>query len=302
MDLRQLEYFVEIARTLHFTRTAESLNISQPALSQQIKLLEEELGAPLFDRLGRKVSLTKFGHSFLPYAQQIIFNANQGKTAVHDTMSLKRGQINVGVANGLMSYVMAGTVSSFHKKFPAIRVSLETSRTQAIEKNILTGKYDIGLVNETDNEKDISFIPIFQEELYLVCPKGNKWIKNDSFPLELADHLPLILPPADYALRLLIEKEFRKKGLNPKIILEVSDFETIRLLVKSGVGCSFLPDRYLSLFPNDQLIGVPIPQLNLKRSVGLIYHKEKYVCSAITELLTFLRQFVFPESQAATNF
>ncbi|MDZ5610675.1 LysR substrate-binding domain-containing protein [Bacillus pseudomycoides] len=280
MELRQLEYFRAVCEELHFTRAAEKVGISQPSLSQQIRLLEYEIGTPLFDRIGKKTALTESGRLLLRHTQNIFDELEQAQTAIKELNGLQRGSISVGTLLTVENYLIPPTLLSFHRLYPNIEVSVLGLRTGDIVKGLLENKLDIGIVFLPMNNNELETISLYKEELTLAVPNEHPLEDKDMVSLEVLRTTPSILLPESYFIRQIINKFCNELGFLPRPILEITTMESLINMVVKGIGVTILPRPYLECLNNNKIRIIPILNSNLSREVGIIYRKDKYMSAA----------------------
>src|SRR5215467_12561341 len=168
MELRHLRYFIECAELLHFTRAAEMLHVSQPTLSIQIHSLEEELGAPLFQRVGRNVRLTEAGSLFLDHARRALREVEAGQQAIHDLKGLLRGSLRIGVTYAFSAEMLPTVLAKFVQFYPAMHVIVTEATTRDVEEGLIHGEFDLGMVFQSPNRDDFQSLKLFKEDLYVV--------------------------------------------------------------------------------------------------------------------------------------
>ncbi|MEZ2661388.1 LysR family transcriptional regulator [Aneurinibacillus aneurinilyticus] len=281
MELRQLEYFRSVCQELHFTRAAEKIGISQPSLSQQIRLLEHEIGTPLFDRIGKKTALTESGRLLLKYTQNIFHELEQAQAAIKELNGLQRGSISIGTLLTVENYLIPPTLLNFHRLYPAIKISVLGLRTGDIRKNLLENKLDIGIVFLPMEDSELETISLCKEELALAVPNGHSLEGEDAVDLEVLRTTPSILLPETYFVRQLINKSCSNLGFLPQPIFEITTMESLINMVVKGVGVTILPKPYLECLNNNKIRVIPILNSNLVREVGIVYRKDKYMSAAI---------------------
>ncbi|ERI07391.1 LysR family transcriptional regulator [Aneurinibacillus aneurinilyticus] len=281
MELRQLEYFRSVCQELHFTRAAEKIGISQPSLSQQIRLLEHEIGTPLFDRIGKKTALTESGRLLLKYTQNIFHELEQAQAAIKELNGLQRGSISIGTLLTVENYLIPPTLLNFHRLYPAIKISVLGLRTGDIRKNLLENKLDIGIVFLPMEDSELETISLYKEELALAVPNGHSLEGEDAVDLEVLRTTPSILLPETYFVRQLINKSCSNLGFLPQPIFEITTMESLINMVVKGVGVTILPKPYLECLNNNKIRVIPILNSNLVREVGIVYRKDKYMSAAI---------------------
>lgn len=280
MELRQLEYFYAVCQELHFTRAAEKVGISQPSLSQQIRLLEHEIGTPLFDRIGKKTDLTESGKLLLKYTRNIFSELEQAKTSINELNGLQRGTISIGTVLTVENYLIPPTLLNFHRLYPAIKLSVFGLRTGDIKKYLLENKLDFGIVFLPMKGKELETISLYTEEMAFAVPIGHPLEKQDILGLEALQTTPSILFPENYFIRQHINKACKDLGFVPEPVFEITTMDSLINMVVEGVGITILPKPYLEYLNHCDLKIIPILNSNLSREIGIIYRKDKYLSVA----------------------
>lgn len=283
MELRQLHYFIAVATHHNFSRAAEHVHVSQPSLSIQIGALEKELGTRLFDRLGRNVVLTQAGELFLVHAERALRELDQAAQVVQELLGAKRGRLVVGALSTVNSYLIAPLVSRFKQRFPHIHLQVHAQPSTEIVSGLLANRLDIGICLLPLTHPQLTTVPLFEERLALVAPAAMKIKKRRTRMQDLAS-LPLVLMPADYCLRKMVEAECAKAGVHPQVVLEMSSPEGILQAVAEGTGATILPKLYVrSRLPGAGLQLVDLYDPTPRHAVGLAYLTKRYRSLAATE-------------------
>jgi LysR family transcriptional regulator, cyn operon transcriptional activator len=283
MELRQLHYFLAVAKHENFTRAADYVHVSQPSLSVQIGALEEELGTRLFDRLGRKVALTQAGELFRQHAERALRELEQAAQVVQELRGAKRGRLSVGTLSTVNSYLIAPLVSRFKQRFPEINLHIHALPSTNIVNGLLANQLDLGICLLPLAHPQLHAMPLFEERLVLVAPASGKALKPRLRMQDLAT-LPLILMPTDYCLRRMVEGECAKAGIHPQVSLEMSSPEGILQAVSEGAGMTILPELYVRLrLPYGVLQVVDIHDPIPRHPVGLAFLKHRHQNLAATE-------------------
>ncbi|MGG2066885.1 LysR family transcriptional regulator [Bacillus sp. S14(2024)] len=280
MELRQLEYFYAVCQELHFTRAAEKVGISQPSLSQQIRLLEHELGTPLFDRIGKKTALTESGKLLLKYTSNIFYELEQAKTSINELNGLERGTISIGTLLTVENYLIPPVLLHFHRLYPGIKITVLGLRTGDIQKHLLENKLDLGIVFLPMKGDELEQISLYTEEMAFAVPIGHPLEKRDMLGLEALQTTSSILLPENYFIRQLINKGCKELGFIPEPVFEITTMESLINMVIEGVGVTILPKPYLEYLNNPNIKILPISNSNLTREIGIVYRKDKYLCAA----------------------
>ncbi|MBC7293059.1 MAG: LysR family transcriptional regulator, partial [Thermoleophilia bacterium] len=175
MELLQLKYFVTIAQTLSYTTAAEILHVSQPALSYQMRRLEQELGTPLFRRAGRRITLTSDGETFLPLAQAVLLRADEAVRVLREHLGMEAGEIRLGCNPSVATYVIPGLLASFRQNFPRVRVQVIEGGDVQLQQQVVEGTIDFAIVTAPGSLRSLQVIPLLAEELMLVVPLQHRF-------------------------------------------------------------------------------------------------------------------------------
>jgi DNA-binding transcriptional LysR family regulator len=243
VELRHLRYFVVLAEELHFGRAAERLHIAQPPLSQQIKNLEEEIGAPLFYRTNRTVTLTKSGETFLPRAIQILSQVDKACEAARLVYLGKMGQIVIGFAGGT-TYDLLRFQKTFRETYPDVNVILRRLSTAYQVEALHQEKIHIGILHTPIESDQISLLPLRNDRVIVALPENHplaaKPCPIDARELESE---PFIMTPrqAGSAYYNIMMNVCYRAGFIPKVVLEAHEIETILSYVSAGMGISLIP-------------------------------------------------------------
>ncbi|RCW63174.1 LysR family transcriptional regulator [Saliterribacillus persicus] len=280
MELKQLEYFIVLCQELHFTRAAEKLGIAQPSLSQQIGLLEHEVGMPLFDRIGKKNILTDAGKTLLHYSYNVFHEISQARAAISELQGLERGSLKIGSLITVVNYLLPPTVIGFHHAYPNVELSVQGLRTGDIYKGLLQNELDLGIIFLPLEHEDLESIPIYEEDLALAVPIDFPLAHKESVTLQILNDTPSILLPETYFLRQVINEQCRSMNFTPKPVLEMTTMESIIQMVSKGVGVTILPKAYLDYIDNIQIKTIPIQDPVITTQIGIAYRKNKHLCAA----------------------
>ncbi|GAB3799510.1 LysR substrate-binding domain-containing protein [Virgibacillus kimchii] len=289
MELRQLEYFMIVCKELHFTRAAEKLNISQPTLSEQIKRLEDEVGIPLFDRIGKRILLTEAGKILLYYTQSIFFEVEQAEAALRDLNELQRGKLVIGSLLSCVNYLLPPAIIEFKRLYPNVKLSVHGLKTEDIKKSLIENELDLGIAFLPVEEKEFDSTPLFTEELSLAVSSDHPLASQWEMDMKTLESTSTILLPESYYLRQLIDSYCKELGFTLKPILEMTTLESLIQMVSEGVGVTILPEPYLDSLNNPRITKVKLINPTPQREIGFIYRKNKFIC-ATTQ--TFMGQIM----------
>jgi len=290
VELRHLEYFMVLCEELHFTRASEKLGISQPTLSHQIKALENEVGINLFDRRGKKISLTEAGSVLRNQCGKIMSNVKSTYEQINELKYFGKSNLIVGTLSGEINYLVAQTLSEFHKMFPNINIKLIVSDGGI--QDVLHNKLDMVITDLPFDEDQVRTVPLYKEEFYLVVPKNHELAERDKIDLEEIGKYRLIICLQNHHCRQIIDKAFQSLGINLTPIIESNTIESILSLVRDGVGFSILSKTLLSLYKEENIHRLLIVNPNLYRRIGIVYHKDKHLGHSGSRIINLLQEQV----------
>lgn len=241
MNIRYVRYFLAVAEHQGFTRAAEALHISQPALSQQIRMLEESLDAQLFDRSGRHIHLTDAGEVFLQYARQAFQLLDEGQRAIHDVADLSRGSLRIAVTPTFTSYFVVPLVAEFHARYPHITLDIQEMPQEKMEGLLLENELDIGIAFAGGTAPEIVSTPLLQEVLALVVADHHPLAREESLSLSQLAAEEFILLNHHFATRLQIDHCLQKAGFHPQVTIEMHSINAILDIIQRTQLVSILP-------------------------------------------------------------
>lgn len=272
MDLKQIEYFVRVAEMGSFTRAAIALNVAQPALSRQVRLLEVELRQTLLKRNGRGASPTEAGLLLLEHGRGILHQIERTHEALGRARSGLTGRVALGLPPSVARVLTVPLTRAFREKMPDAQLSISEGLTSAMQESLLNGRLDIALLYNMKPTSGLEVSHLVQEELWLVRrrPPG---LQEDPPPppIEFKDvsKLPLVIPSRPNAIRMLVESEMAAVGMRPHIALEIDGVTAILDLVADGAGCAILSRNAVTRSINPSAFStqsISSPQLSIELS------------------------------------
>ncbi|NRS89716.1 LysR family cyn operon transcriptional activator [Flavobacterium sp. 7E] len=277
MEIQQLNYFIKTAEVLHFTKAAELCFVTQSALSQQIKKLEEELGMPLFLRTGKKIQLTEAGTLFLKHAQQIVGDVQSGKQAIEDLNALIGGELRIGVTY-IFGLLVLPVVQTFAKSYPKLKIIVEYGATEPLEQKLISNELDLVLVisaNEIDSR--IRKIPLFTSELVMAVAKTNPLAALTQIPFKKLEDIPLILPSQGFNSREFLDNLFEKNNMKPKIPIELNAIHPLLQIIENSEWATVVTEMALSGWHNIKAVkleGVATERISYILTLNNEYQKK----------------------------
>ncbi|GKU83265.1 LysR family transcriptional regulator [Niallia sp. NCCP-28] len=287
MNLRHLHYFRVLAKREHYTQAAEELSIAQPSLSHAISELEKELGTFLFEKQGRNIRLTKYGRFFLDYVNSGLEQLEIGEKKLKQILSPTEGQIDVAFIYTLGANFVPNLLKAFTSKKDYEKFSFNLH--QSTTKNILTllkdQKTDLAFCSYVENEPDIEFIPIVQEELVLVVSNDHALADFDTINLKDTQNYPFIFFSKSSGIRPFIEKMFKKIDIHPNIICEVEEDHAMAGLVSINYGIAIMPKLKALQHYNVKVISIAEPLV--QRFIYIASLKNHYLSPATQSFRNF---------------
>jgi LysR family transcriptional regulator, low CO2-responsive transcriptional regulator len=280
MDFDQLETFLEVARLSSFSRAAEKRFRTQPAVSAQIRALEEEVGARLLDRSGGKVAVTAAGKVFQHFAEDAIEARRRTVITIEEMERVPRGDLVVGANEATCLYILPEVFAEFKSLYPDVGVSISRAeRTRTLE-SIIENSVDFGIVSMPVTDKRLTVVQIHRDELVAITPPEHPLARaREVTPDQLAT-CPLLLPKTGRT-REAIEKLFSDRGLTPKIAMELDSSELLKRFVAAGVGAGFMAESFVKGEVRDGVLAaIKIAGATIRRDLALVFRKDKALSRA----------------------
>jgi DNA-binding transcriptional LysR family regulator len=280
MDFDQLETFLEVARNLSFSRAAERRFRTQPAISAQIRALEEEVGAKLLDRTGGKVSITAAGKIFLSYVENALEARRAAMRGVAEAERVPGGEIVVAANEGSCLHILPEVFAEFKRSYPDVGITVKRSETREVLDAVIDNSADFGVAAMPVNDKRITAVLIHKDELVLITPAGHPLAKHSEIPVSQIDEYPLLLPKAGRT-RDSIERLFEDRNMKPNISMELDSSELLKRFVSAGVGIGFCPSAAAQ---GDVRLGITavvrLADAQIRRDMALVFRKDKALSRA----------------------
>jgi DNA-binding transcriptional LysR family regulator len=289
--LRQIEAFLAVAEHGNFSTASRNLNVAQPALSQAVKDLEEELGLRLFDRTTRRVELTAAGVEFQGSASKIMEDLKHAVQNVRDLAARRRGRIRIAAPPLLSSVILPQAIAAFHNDFPGISIELLDKGTEEIVASVVSGNADCGLGTFPPSEEGIERTLLMRDNLMLFCAQGHPLLGRKSVRWSDLGDLPLIALTRTSGIRLLVDMAIEMAHLSAKPAFEVSLITTALALVEAGLGVSVLPTYALAAARHYAVSAVPLGDPVVSRDVVMIHASGRSISPAVTSFSGIIRSY-----------
>ena len=280
MDFDQLETFLEVARLLSFSRAAEKRFRTQPAISSQIRSLEDEVGAKLLDRSGGKVSVTASGKLFQKFADEMLDARKTMLTAVAETERVPRGEIVVGANEGTCLHILPEVFAEFKKQYPDVAVNIQRSVYAKILESVIDNSVDFGVVSLPVTDTRLTVVLIHRDELVIIAPPQHPLAKIKAATIAEAAKFPLIMPKAGHT-RDALENLFYERKLKLKYTMELDSSELLKRFVAADAGVGFIASsNVLEDVRANALAAIPISDAQIRRDLALVFRKDKALSRA----------------------
>jgi len=289
----RLKVFRAVARHLSFRKAAEEIYLSQPAVSLQIKTLEEEIGLQLFDRSGTRISLTPAGKTLLRYAEKLDTLSTEAEGALASFRGEVRGRLTIGASLTIAQYVLPRLLGPFLRQNPHLEVAVTTRNTERVIEDVVEQRSALGLVEGPARRRDVTLEPVLEDELVVIVPPAHEWVGQQEIEVEQLRSAPLLLREQGSGSRLVAELALRKLGLRPRdlhVVLELDMTEAIKSGVEAGLGIGIVSRwtirKELEL---GTLRTVPVRGLRMQRNFSAVYRAGPEPQGAAESFLRFVR-------------
>lgn len=287
MDLDNLKTFIEVARLASFSRAAEKVLRSQPAVSAQIRQLEQEYGQRLFDRSAKSVRLTPAGEVVLDYANQLLTLQARSLQAVSEQDGVRTGTLSIGANEGTFLYVLPRVLAKYHKQFPKVKISVYRSFTHKVTDKVEEGAVDLGVLTMPVKSPSMETIPVFRDRILLMVGPNSPLFKKKTATLEELSNEPIILPKTG-SIRKLMEKHLRPYREHLNVTMELTSVVMIKRFVRAGFGVSLICRNFAAEnVRRDEVRLLKVEGLDLWRELALVYRKDRslpLIASAFVEV------------------
>ena len=278
MDTQNLRAFLLVAETGSFSLAAEKLHLTQPAVSKRIALLEDQLGAGLFDRIGRNVSLTEAGEALLPHAKSVQRELDMAERSVRDLAGDVAGQLRLATSHHIGLHRLPPVLSRFSREYPAVHIDIDFMDSEQAYERITQGKAELAVVTlAPDAEGSVIALPVWHDPLDIMVARDHELLANGEAPdLQALSEHPAILPGMNTYTGQIIKQLFDQHSLELQVSLATNYLETIRMMASVGLGWTIQPRS----MADDTLTALQVEGVDLERTLGLVYHRGRSLSRA----------------------
>jgi len=280
MDLDQLHTFLEIVRLKSFSKAAQTCFRTQPAISAQVRQLEQELNTALFDRLGTRIALTSAGKIFAEYAEKILELRRSAQDAINELDRAPRGALLIAANEATCIYVLPEVFSSYKKRFPNVQLLVDRSYGTRVVEAVLENQADFGITQLPVREAKLQVVKVHSDDIRLLAPPDHPLAGHKSISCHVLAEHPLLLPKSGTTrAKLNVWLELVEDRIN--ISMELDSTEMIKRFVMAGLGLSFLAGSHCAEeVAKRTLVALPLAPEPMIRHLGLIYRKDKALSKA----------------------
>lgn len=290
MEITQLEFFLRVVEEGGFSKAAERVFRTQPAVSIAVKRLEEEIGAPLFDRSQKTPVLTDVGQVVYEHARRIVALRDQAREAVEELRQLKRGRVRVGANESTTLYLLPDLILEFMGRHPGVKVEIFRHPSDRLPREVLDGNVDLALMAFEPAGADLESFPVLRDELVLVLSPEHPLAGRESVAVKDLGTEPFLAHNVKAASRLKVVETFARQNVPLNITLELATIETIKRFVQKQVGIAFVPRMCVAEeIERGTLAAVPVRDLTYERVLWTTHRRGATLSHAASAFLSLLR-------------
>ena len=288
MDIQNLSAFIAVSSTGSFSRAAELLFITQPAVSKRIASLESELNTHLFDRIGKKILLTEAGYALLPSAQRILAELDESKRAIGNLNNKVSGHLKIATSHHIGLHRLPPVLRAFTTDYPSVDIDIRFMDSEEACHCVLKGEVELAIATLPEHEwKHLHHQIIWRDPLDIVISSQHPNARTANFSVKKLQKLPAILPAKNTFTRVLLEQALGLNEQNLNIAMETNYLETIKMMVSIGLGWSVLPVSMLS----SDIVKMDIAGVEFERLLGVVSHQHRTPSNAAKMLMIELERY-----------
>jgi DNA-binding transcriptional LysR family regulator len=301
MDFDHLITFLEIAKQGSFSRAGQKLYRSQPAVSAQIRQLEQEYGQKLFDRVGKSVRLTVAGETLLEYANRLLTLRNESLRAVADQATTPRGTLAVGANEATCLYVLPDIFAEYSRRYPSVQISIYRNFSHKVLEKVEDGTVDVGIVTMPVKSPSLKVHSIFRDRLMLMVAPSNPLASYKTVSTADIAEQPLIFPKTGFT-RQVLDKQFRPYRAHLRIVMELASVGMIKKFVAAGLGVSLISES----FAQDEVRAgqvklIPVSDMEVWRELGIVYRRDRTLPRSAASFVALVRHGAGSGASLATE-
>ncbi len=284
MEIKQLVTFYAVAQSLSFSQAAVDLNYAQPTITTHIQILEQELGVPLFDRLGKKITLTTAGERLLSYAEHLIRIEGEARSVIVNSAAEPVGDLLIAASGSLMSYHLPPIIEAYKHQFPAVNLRIMASvLNQDLVQAVTQGEFDMGLVYRQVLPDTVDFIKLMDETLLLACSAAHPLAQSGRLELSELPYHTILFMAHSCPLRNVFDQILDQHQIRISPDIEFNDYDTLKRYTKMGTGVALFPVAVIQEeMQRGEIVSLDWLGNELTMPIWLIWHREKWMSPAVT--------------------
>lgn len=292
MNLNQLKVFCEVVDRKGFTRAAEALYLTQPAVSRQVQELEKHYGVELFEQIGKRIYPTEAGNTLYEYAKQVFHTLDDLDVEIDELKGLKAGHLRLAASATAGTYLLPPLLGQFKRKYPGVEVLLEIHNSQQVERRLLESQQlDLGVMEQPVAEQALHSEAFDTDELMVILSPEHPKAQLDILTVDDLQGERFILREVGAGTRTLLEKEFVRLNLRVRPVMEMGNTAAVKQAVAANLGISIVSTRSIRLETAAGLLkALPCPEMNLQRDILFVHHKDRRLSRAAQAFLQILKK------------
>lgn len=288
LTFRQLSVFEAVARLLSYSRAAQEMHLTQPAVSMQIKQLEENVGMPLFEQLGKKIYLTEAGRELSHYSRVIAQQLSEAETVLNDLKGLQRGRLKISVAS-TANYFAPQLLAIFSQRFPTVTVSLDVTNRQALLAQLANNEMDMAIMGQPPEGLDLVAESFMENPLIVIAPTNHPLATQKKIPLKRLQNEAFLLREQGSGTRIAMERFFARRGIKLTPGMEMSSNEAIKQAVQAGLGLGIVSIHTVALeLEMKRLAVLDVSFFPIMRHWYVVHRKDKRLSTVAQAFKAFL--------------
>jgi LysR family cyn operon transcriptional activator len=287
MEIRLLRYFAAVAEARSFTRAAQTLGISQPTLSHQVKKLEADLGTVLFERAARNVTLTSAGATFKPFCDRTLKEIDSGVLAISDLQGLLRGTLRMAVFHSFANSGLGPVFARFALLHPGVRIEARLLSRVEMERALIAGTLDLAIAYVSEDKEHIVAEKLFDEELVLVVGSRSRLVVGTRLSMRRIVDFPLVLLTQEFAARQFLDRFFASRHLQPKVMIEMNAIDPILAVVRNSDLATVIAEGAVGREEGTRVVRLVDPAP--RRALAVLWRRGGYRSAAALRLAEMIR-------------
>lgn len=302
MDLLHLEHFLAVVDEGTFTRAAERVNRTQPAISQSVRRLEEEVGAPLFARDVHDVTLTEVGRVLAESARRLLAMRDDALRQVAELRTLKAGRLTVAAHESAAVYLLPAPLKNYLNRFPNIKVGIQRSRLTEIPRQVMDREVDLGFVKNEPTFHELHWVEVHSDEMVLVAAPSHPLAAQPNVGIQDLGSEQFVIHHGCSTTTDRILQLFEQHRTRCRVVAELWSFENVKSFVREEVGLAIVPAITVRReLADGTLVRVPLRELSMPRRTLMIYRDQGYLSDSATELIKLVRTFNWDDESVAAR-